>query len=56
MCDKTPVIKVCDSKCRFYFDKVELPSTVFPSLNSIQKFDMTAWLFKTFKGSPVFNL
>lgn len=48
MCNKTPVIKVYDSKCHFYFDKVELPTIVFPSLNSIQKFDMTALVAQNF--------
>lgn len=48
MCDKTPVIKVCDSECHFYFDKVELPTIAFPSLNTIQKFDTTALVVQNF--------
>lgn len=46
MCDKTPVIKVCDSEC--HFDKVALPTTAFPPLNGTQEFDMTALVVQDF--------
>lgn len=33
-----------------YFDKVKLPTIAFPSLNSIQNFDMTALVVQDFQG------